>query len=180
MKKILLAALMMISATAFAQEIPKGVVYKKASDTINQKAKNLILQELSKKGTYNLFDSLVIIGPALWDRYSKIKSIAAIKEGNVSLKVSSYDAANKKSITELVAAKLIQRRADYVTLIKQIQKDFNNKELKFRKPNFLDLSYYWSVIFFDIEEPIFIIEANNRKFLIDIDNNKIRWIDEVL
>ena len=70
-----------ISFTAFAQDtvaIPKGVKYKKTSDVINNKAKDLILKELTSNGTYNLFDSIVIIGPALWDRYSKIKNIAVI------------------------------------------------------------------------------------------------------
>jgi hypothetical protein len=180
MRKILLAALLMVTVTAFAQDIPKGVVYKKTTDANNQKAKDLILQELGTKGTYSLFDSIVIIGPALWDRYSKIKNLAAIKEGNISLKVASYDATTKKTINELVAAKLIQRKVDYTTLVKQLVKDINNKPLKFRKLSTLDLTYYWSVIFFDIEEPIFIVEANGKKFLIDIDNNKIRWIDEVL
>jgi hypothetical protein len=180
MKKILLAALLMVSVTAFAQDIPKGVVYKKTSDANNQKAKDLIIQELSTKGTYNLFDSMVIIGPALWDRYAKIKDIKAIKEGNISLKVASYDAKTKKSITELVAAKLIQRKNDYMTIVKQLVKDINGKSLKFRKLSTTDLTYYWSVIFFDIEEPIFIVQANGKKFLIDFDNNKIKWIDEVL
>jgi hypothetical protein len=179
MKNILLTALLMGSIVAFAQEIPKGVVYKKTSDTNNQKAKDLIIQELSSNGTYKLFDSIVIIGPALWDRYAKIKNIKAIKEGNISLKVASYDAATKKTINELVAAKLIQRKADYITIIKQLVKDINGKSLKFRKLSTLDLTYYWSVIFFDIEEPIFVIEANGKKFIVDIDNNKIKWIDEV-
>lgn len=163
-------------------KIPKGVVYQKKPDNINKKAQELIAAELStKNNSYNLFDSILIIGPILWEKYSKIPIIAKIKEGNISLKVSSYDSAQNKRITELISAKLIQRNEDYATVITQIIKDINEKSLKFRKLNEFDLTYYWSVIFFDIEEPIFIIEANGRKFLFDLDANyKIKWIDEVL
>jgi hypothetical protein len=182
---ILLLLGFVVSKKAFAQDtmnIPKGIVYKKAIGEINNKAQELISNELSVKTvSYSLFDSIVVIGPVLWEKYSNIQPITAIKEGNISLKVSSYNSKQKKSITELVSAKLIQRKNDYRTVLAQIVKDINGKPLKFRNLNELDLIYYWSVIFFDIEEPIFIIEANGRKFLFDLDTNyKVKWIDEML
>lgn len=183
---ILIHFLFVIAAgKSFSQNtmiIPKGVIYKKAPDPVNKKAKELILVELSAKNlSYSLFDSILIVGPILWEKYSSIPPIAAIKEGNISLKINSYDSIQKKHITEFVSAKLIQRNEDYKIVIQQVIKDLNDKPLKFRKLNELDLFYYWSVIFFDVEEPIYIAEANGRKFLFDLDTNfKIKWIDEVL
>ncbi|MFT3980442.1 MAG: hypothetical protein QM687_11780 [Ferruginibacter sp.] len=182
-KRKLTIILLALSVNSYSQDtsnIPQGIVYKNAPNAVNTNAKQLISKELSANGDFSLFDSVVIIGPALWDRYSRIDNIAGIKQGNISLKVTSYDPASKKTITELVAAKLIQTKNDYVKVIKQLQNDFGKSEVKFRKLTPLDLQYYWAVIFFDIEEPVFIVEGSNRKILIDIDNNKIKWIDEVL
>ena len=182
-KLFVISIFWLISVNCLAQDtvaIPKGIVYKKASTIINDKAKNLIIKELTVAGAYELFDSTLIIGPSLWDRYSKIKKIAAIKGGNITLKVTSFDSKSHKSLTELVAAKLIQRKSDYAIVVDQVIKEINKNPLNFRKLNEIDLHYYWSMTFFDIEEPIFIVEVNRRKFLIDIDNNKIKWLDEVL
>lgn len=185
MKKISLLIPVILSLLTQAQDtvkIPQGVIYKTTTKSINNTAKKLIAAELSTDSTnYNLFDSILIVGPILWERYSSIPNIASIKGGNIALKMSFYDSEKQQKNTELVSAKLIQREQDYRKIIQQIINDTEGEPLIFRQLNELDLVYYWSVIFFDIEEPVFIVETNGRKFLFDINSNfKINWIDEVL
>jgi hypothetical protein len=43
-----------------------------------------------------------------------------------------------------------------------------------------ELKYYWSIIFFDIEEPIFLLENENIKLVIDINSSlKIDFVEKM-
>jgi hypothetical protein len=175
MKKILLAALLMGSVAAFAQDIPKGVVYKKADDKINNNAKNLLQRELKiSTTTYSLFDKVLYIGPNLWQRYKNIEAIKNIDGGNIQFKVRT------DNTTTTLPGKLIQKKSDYKIIWKTLLSEVNNKKMTFRKLNSTELKYYWTVIFYDIEEPVFIIEVGQYKYLIQLikSNFKILWLDE--
>ena len=43
------------------------------------------------------------------------------------------------------------------------------------------MSYYWSIIIFDIEEPIFVVDNGKYKLLVNFtpEEMKIFWIEEV-
>ncbi|MCP9751024.1 hypothetical protein [Ferruginibacter sp. HRS2-29] len=180
MRKILLLVLFLfqnlLSNAQSNVSVPKGIAYKRAPETVNKKAAKLLLEELQNSNTFNLFDSIMIIGPNLWKRYSKIPSLASIKEGNILLKTQNFENSNS---FEKIPAKIIQTGQDYKTVLAQIKKEFAGMEIIQRKLSVTDLRYYWSVIFFDIEEPVFVLEGNGKKFLFDMEDNKILWVDEL-
>lgn len=142
--------------------IPDGVVYKKTTNAINEQAKKAILNEL-KNSTYTFFDKLLYCGPNFWDHYKSNPKIGAIEKGNIDFQVPQPDG---KIIIK--NGKLIQNKDDYRIIWEQIVKDFNSPNLTIRKLNTDELKYYWSIIFFDIEEPIFVIENTKLKIILDL------------
>lgn len=179
MKKILSVTLLMFSITAFAQDpivIPKGVKYKKIDEKINDYAKKKLIKELNKSTVaYSLFDKALYIGPNLWQRYKNIEVIKNIEGGNIQFKVRT------DNTTTTLPGKLIQKISDYKIIWGTLISEVNNKKISFRKLNPTELKYYWTVIFYDIEEPVFIFETGKYKYLIQLikSNFKILWLDEV-
>jgi hypothetical protein len=57
------------------------------------------------------------------------------------------------------------------------------KDGKVRKGNAQEISYYWATIPFDIEEPFWVIEAGNDRFIADFTvtggQPRLLWIDRV-
>src|SRR2546423_12642369 len=63
----LIAALLLVCATAYGQEIPNGVRYKKAADSVNNAAKaNLEAALASDSLPVNFFGDVTVAGPMLW------------------------------------------------------------------------------------------------------------------
>jgi hypothetical protein len=165
-----------LANAAIAQDslvIPKGVVYKKAGDELNNEIKELFLKELSATTvTYSLFKGVVFCGPQLWQRYKKNEKIAAIQQGNVTFHVPLFDDAGKVTKTVLLEGKLIQQTNDFKLIWDEIIKDFSTSPVKIRKLTPRELSYYWSIISFDIQEPIFVAENNSYKIILDSGGQK--------
>lgn len=169
-----------VSNKSFSQDtmnIPNGIVYKKTTEEINKKAEDIIRNELnSSTTTYELFDKIMYIGPILWKRYQNISAINKIQGGNVQFKVPT------NNTTIIMSGKLIQTSNDYKTVWNQVLKDVNGAKLIFRKLNTVELKYYWAIIFYDIEEPVFIVETGKYKFLIQLlkNNFNLLWLDEII
>ncbi|MEZ0131369.1 hypothetical protein AB9T88_17015, partial [Flavobacterium sp. LBUM151] len=66
---------------------------------------------------------------------------------------------------------------------KIIWDEFKNEvaqDFKIRKANEEELKYYWSVISFDIDEPLLIIETKDHNYILNLlkKNLKLLWLDE--
>ena len=62
-----------------------------------------------------------------------------------------------------------------------IIKELSKAPISYRKLSSKELSYYWSVFFYDIEEPIYIVDNSKIKILVDQSSNfKLLWLDETL
>lgn len=167
-------------AEAQTVDIPEGVIYKYANDKINNQAKEIIKRELSSNSSYSLFDKLVYCGPNLWKRYKNIPSVSKIEGGNLELKVPQYDSTRKVTVGKTMIGKLIQDKEDFKFFWNQVVKDFENTDYHIRKLSSQELSYYWAVIFYDIEEPVYIVDNGKYNILIDVtDKMKLLWIDSV-
>ena len=182
-KSLLLAFLSFIIVSAWAQDIvvPAGVKYKKADDKLNTKAQELVTSELQGEATYEIFSGSLFIGPRLWSRYVKIQDLKNIKAGNVTYYIPQFDEKGKAKGTEKATGKLIQTKEDYKLLWRYIRADFKGVNLKCRKLTPIEMSYYWSIISFDIEEPIFVVDNGKYKLLVNFtpEEMKIFWIEEV-
>ncbi|WP_460556697.1 hypothetical protein [Ferruginibacter profundus] len=185
MKQLFTIALVALTISLQAQDtvvIPKGVVYKKKEAGINSNARTLLQLELnSATVTYSLFDGIVFMGPRLWKRYKENPSIAKIKAGNVQFRVPFTDTITKKQSLEVVNGKLIQDKEDFKTLWKQVITDVGNTTPLIRKVKEKELSYYWAIINFDIEEPVFVVETINFNLLVQFSNKKmvVYWLEEM-
>jgi hypothetical protein len=169
----LLILLVLFSVTVFAQQvdIPKGVVYKYCDSSTYEKALKIVTKELTGEPSYELNGPIVFIGPVIWTRYQKIKSLKKIEGGNVTFMVDDKQ----------LAGKMTQSVADSKIVLDELRKEIKGKEFKLRKATYKELQYYWSVISFDIEEPLIIVETAEHRYILNIlpKDFKLLWLDEV-
>lgn len=151
-------------------KIPKGVVYNYADADIVEKAKALITADIADKSKYEISGKILIVGPQLWKRFQKIKPLKEIKGGNTTFMV---DGAQLKG-------KMTQNVEDSKKIWDQFLKEIENQDFIIRKANEKELKYYWSVISFDIDEPLLILDTNNRKYILNLSpkDMKLMWLDE--
>lgn len=174
MKKSILVLFILLSCKSLAQKnetviIPKGVVYKYADAKVIEKAKKLISDNLSASSDYKLLQNNLIIGPELWKRFKDNEKIQKIEGGAVQFHVDDIILDGKMS--------------QDITDSKIIWDEFKNEiagDYIIRKANEAELIYYWSVISFDIEEPLFIIESKGHNYILNLlkKDLKLMWLDE--
>lgn len=175
MKIIFAVLLLVVSFSGFAQksypiDIPKGVAYKYCDSVTFEKAKVLVMQELTKQPTYELNGRMMFVGPVLWARFQKIKELKKIEGGNVTLMIDGGK----------IAAKMTQSVDDSKKVWDALREEIGTQEFKLRKATYQELQYYWSVISFDIEEPLIVIETKDHNYILNLSpkDMKILWLDE--
>lgn len=177
MLKTILAAFLIIAAfTAPAQSIdsiaiPRGVVYKYGDPAIVEKAKQKIRKELTDSVSCSLGSSgILFIGPSLWARYVKVPALQQIEGGNLTLMGG----------TEKLTGKVTQDEKGFKLVWDHLRSEVG-KEYIFRKATAKELLYYWSVINFDIEEPLLIVENKEHRYIMNLTAKdlKLLWLDEV-
>ena len=176
MRALLIIICMSFCFHAFPQKtdsiaIPKRVVYKYCDPAVIDKAKTLITNELSDAPKYSLDDGVVFIGPILWARYKKIQALESIPGGNVTIMYNK----------ETLSAKLIQEKSDFKKVWDQVRSEISTGGFKLRKATYNELEYYWSVISFDIEEPLLIAETDKHRYILNLSPKDLTllWLDEV-
>lgn len=161
--------------------VPKGVVYNRASAEENALARANLLRELTPANAgYSLFAGVVFIGPKLWSDLGRNAKAGAIRNGNVTIRVPVLN--NGKPVRyEEMTAKVLQTPADFRTVWDLLIKDIRIDSVKIRKPRPEEISYYWSIISFDIKEPVFVIETGKHNILVDMGGktNQVFWIEAV-
>ncbi|MFT5822091.1 MAG: hypothetical protein ACI8ZM_003347 [Crocinitomix sp.] len=176
MKNCTFLFIFLISISSFSQkekiEIPPGVVYKYCKAKKYQKAKAYLQKELVMNNpTYGLVNNSFFLGPVLWDRLAKVDSIAETKSTKVDLHVDQ----------SMLEARFFSDKNASKVIWNHIRAEFNGTPMRLRKPTPNELIYYWTVISFDIEEPMIIAETPNHKYIIDIGLKEmsIVWLDEM-
>jgi cellobiose-specific phosphotransferase system component IIB len=176
MKILLSVCLCLISHGLIAQdvekiEVPKGVVYKYCDTNIIAKAKAVIDRELSDKVDYTMNKGLLFVGPVLWSRFKKIPALAAIKNGDMTI-----TAISRKE----PSGKMTQNAADFKLVWDQVRAEVSGNTYQLRKATPAELQYYWSVISFDIDEPLLIIQTSVHNYLLNFskDDLTLVWLDE--
>jgi hypothetical protein len=174
----LLLILLCIAAGGQAQEIPEGVRYKKASDDINNLAKSGLEKALSS-ATFpsTLFGKTTVVGPMLWN---------VLKPG------AGKDLLNSKPFILVVPGKssfategkaLLADNERHALWKSITDKYVNLKTGKVRKAKAEEISYFWSTIPFDIEEPFWVIETSSDRFIASFEvksgQPQLFWIDVV-
>ena len=174
MRQILIFILALTANLAVAQQniekitIPKGVVYNYCDNSIIEKAKKLIKENLTNENDYSLLQDNLIVGPTLWKTLKKAESLQGVGK-DVVLHVDGSE----------LKGKAYQNIDDTKKLWTEFRKEVS-ANFKIRKANQNELSYYWTTIPFDIDEPLLIVETENRNYILNIlpKELKLIWLDE--
>lgn len=168
------ALLLLFSINIFAQKtetitVPKGIVYNYCDDKIIEKAKKLITDNLSSDNNYKILQETLIVGPQLWKRFKDNKNIQQIKKGRVEFHVDNLILEGK------MAQDINESKIIWDEFKKEVSQDY-----KIRKANENELRYYWSVISFDIDEPLLIVETKEHNYILNLlkKDLKLMWLDE--
>lgn len=174
MKKVTLILFILLSCKSLAQKteniiIPKGVVYKYSNAKIVEKAKKLISDNLSENNDYKILQNNLIIGPELWKRFKANEKIQKIEGGKVQFHVDDL----------ILDGKMSQDMNDSKIIWDEFKNEVS-KDYIIRKANENELKYYWSVISFDIEEPLLIVETKEHNYILNLlkKDLKLLWLDE--
>ncbi|MFC4818531.1 hypothetical protein [Flavobacterium sp. GCM10023249] len=148
--------------------IPEGIVYHYCDPDKIELAKQRIQECLSGNGSALLQDHL-IVGPVLWMRFKDHPEIQKIEEGKVTFHVNDLE----------IEGKMCQSVKDSEIIWNALRKEIAG-DFQIRKATPSELQYYWSVISFEIEEPLLIVETQHHNYILNLLPNdlKLMWLDE--
>lgn len=174
MRQFLVFILSSLYVISYGQDIekitiPQGVVYNYCDNKTVEKAKKLISENISDSTKFTLTQNVLIVGPQLWNRYKCIKKLNEIEGGNTTFHVDNLE----------LKGKMTQDLNDAKKVWDEFRKEIKG-EYKIRKANEAELTYYWSVISFDIDEPLLIVETKEHNYILNIlkKDLKLMWLDE--
>jgi hypothetical protein len=158
-------------------QIPKHIKYNPAKKNINDRAIKA-LKYLCSDTQYKKSEvpDVIMVGPRLWDA---IKDLAPIT-GHPSIPATIMVQIDGE-MKELKAGVIRTKERTYYLL-----KAFKNiihksNKIVIRKANGNELSYYWTIIGYDIDEPLYVIELEDSdKYLIHfVDDSKFFYIENI-
>ena len=119
--------------------------------------------------TQSLFGKMVICGPYLTDHLSKNKTFEALEYLPIITMGPNTLVEQKAFRTE----KSVSAFAHYL-------RNALNKEGGFfiRKPTAAELDWYWTIISYDIEEPVFVLESPSHMIFLDFDEGEVFFADD--
>lgn len=173
-----LAALFLLGAICVAQDVPKGVTYRKATESQNNKAKAALEHALVEvKGSVQLLGGVVTCGPILW-RDLKEHQEELIKD---STPVTMFLSVPEQVKAEGRGLRTQEQRDRFWKIVLERFPDLQKGIVRSAKAN--EIQFYWATIPFDIEEPFFVIETPTDVFVanLTIENNEpvLFWLDRV-
>ena len=175
----LFVTIFLLSVSGYSQEIPKGVNYKRASESVNALAKANLEHALVSLDSFppDFFGDVVVVGPLLWKslKSSADKVLLDAKPVVIMVQIPAAVASEgKRILTD------DERKAFWRLLQLKYSK---LKEGSVRKGNADEISYYWATIPFDIEEPFWVIDAGGERFIahfqVKEEKPRLFWIDLV-
>lgn len=174
MRKIVQILLLLLISKSQAQKsetitIPKGIVYNYVDYKTIEKAKKLIADNLSSNSDYKLLQDNLVIGPVLWNRFKDNQKIQKIEGRKLQFHVDN----------EVLDGKLSQNLNESKVIWDEFKTEVAN-DFIIRKATPQELIYYWSVISFDIDEPLLIVETREHSYILNLlkKNLKLLWLDE--
>ncbi len=162
----------LLLAVEGTQDIPKGIRYKNAPAAVNADAKSRLerfFNATPEKADYRrLSGSSVVIGPTLW---AAMKS--ALGSGFKDAPPVHFIVPQKGSAKPLAFEGKIARTADRLdTLWIAVSiLAHKSKSQVVRKAKADELSYYWSLISYSLEEPLYVVDCGKCRFIVDFNSN---------
>jgi hypothetical protein len=168
----------LISMSGVAQDVPKGVNYKKASAEVNEKAKAAFVRALSDPDTpTNFLSGTISCGPVLWNDLKASHDFLSKDSTPVTMFLSSpepFQAEGRGFRTQ-------EQRNSFWKAVLDKYPDLRRGVV--RPANADEIRFYWATIPFDIEEPFFAIDTPTGVFIANLtvekDNPVLFWLDRV-
>lgn len=153
----------------YAQDVPQGVRYKAASDTLNQLAVTKLQKFFGAKNGHvpnNFASQVVLCGPSMWHGMasSAPKSLVDAQKGTYVIPTGST--------TVQVEGRMFKTPAQQLAFWKMILDATNNRKPTIRKANAEELKFYWSWIAWDITEPLYIADFGKARLLFNFIDEK--------
>jgi hypothetical protein len=158
--------------------IPPGVRYKAASVQLNDAARAKLERFFAPAAASAepLFGEMVVCGPFLWDQ---VKDAPELKGAGISSKLVLPSATEMQTFE----GRLMKTKPDVAACARALASRFRFKrsELKVRRLDRDEISLFWAMIPFDMEEPLFIVEAAGHKLVASFgqDGRTVTWIDDL-
>jgi hypothetical protein len=152
--------------------IPTGVVYKTADDQSRKNAA-AALRKLTSGGFREvaLYGEPTILGPNLWQTLKNDSAVTAI-EGPSIVFIDPQTNATRHG-------RRIAGEDQRKQLNDALRTLFGGKAIRIRAATSRELSVYWGVIPFDIEEPVVVIDDGTYALLFDFSEDGIFFIEDV-
>jgi len=163
---------------SFAQDVPPGVNYRKATPEENARAKTALEQSLAGgPAQAGFLSGVVSCGPMLWND---------LKPAQESLQKDSTPIAVFLSLPEQVqtagrAFRSQEQRDHFWKTVLDQYPDLRKGTVRAAKKD--EIQFYWAAISFDIDEPFFAVETPSNVFIVNVrmedENPRLFWIDRV-
>ena len=173
-----LMVILLASASAMSQEIPEGVNYKTAPETVNAAAK-LALEKALASDSFapEIAGDVTVCGPMLWKSLKPAADKVLLNAKPVIAMITDPEVIHAEGKRLLFAD---ERQSFWGAWRSKYPK---LKTATIRKARADELSFYWATIPFDIEEPFFVIDTNSERFVVHLLNKQgkitLFWIDLV-
>ena len=160
----------MIGQVSEQVDKPERVVYHYGSNETSLAAKEAI-NTCVKENNYDIISDKLFVGPLLWYEFKNYNSLNDMKAKNVELHVDNIK----------IKARLYEKLEDSKKVWDAFKAIISKNEYIIRKANYHELEYYWTIISWDIDEPLLVLETKDKRcFILDFEknSNKLFWLDE--
>jgi hypothetical protein len=170
----------LLSSVSYSREdIPHEIRYLESGEKINQQTKQIITDAFNNKNFTEVFSSKVVCGPSLWASVKDHPALSEIKLTTATFNIPISAGPNAGKFQTLKGA--LFQSPNEIAVLSSIFESLPNTSMSIRKLNPSEVGIYWSLIPYDIEEPIFAIEFGDHVFIMDVNSsdNKVFWVDEL-
>lgn len=164
---------------AIYQEIPAHVRYKRASKKENDEAKAILERMFKEKPEVAAahFASATVCASGLW---SKIAAAApAILKNATTTRSINPDTPNAPP----AMGRAFKTSAQRLALARVLISTYGKQKLQVRRPTSNEISAYWAIIAWDIEEPLFVADVGKDHLLLNFikqgGKQKILYVDKI-
>jgi len=165
-------------------QVPEGIVYIPAPKSVNDSARvkiALFFHPPYDDGKLDeLFGDQLICGPFLWSSLKDHALMSLIEGTEIDFEIESsiYEFTGG---TYAIEGMLIQGRSSIDIFLRVLFEALPVRGAgKVRKLSSSEISMYWSLVPFIIREPVFIVESDSSRLLVDLTKGmKIGFLEEL-
>jgi hypothetical protein len=160
-------------------DLPEDISYIEANAKVNIEVKQMLVHAFGTKSFESVLGDAVICGPALWDNIKEHPALNGTKLTEASFHIPILSGADAGEF-QVLKGSLFQTKKE-IKMLSEILGALPRKTINVRKINANEASIYWALIPYDIEEPIYVVEHGDLRFLFDMtkSDKKVFWIDEL-